>query len=309
MARPTWRARVNGGRLTLDVEVNLPDGEVDVALLGPQDVGCDYLLFVVTESEHAQMKAATQARGLPFETKQGPFGEYYDLGQVGISRLYVVQIDEGPFRHRGSAAQAIRWMDWCGARGIIAVGMAFGIDRERQRHRDVLVSTHLLPYDQRTVTSKNEIPLSEYPKVAALPAGRGLLAILDREIDRRNDDDRGFRVHRGALLSGGAKIHSRTFRAHLVSALTSRGKPIVGGEMEGAGLLGAADPAAWLVVKGIIDFADDARNEEFKEHRDGACANAAGLVLDAFLHQPQPGPQPQPEPRPQPAENPVEQRQ
>jgi adenosylhomocysteine nucleosidase len=303
MARQTWRAQINNGRLVLDVPVDLPDGVVEVGLLTPPDVGCDYLLFVVTESEQAQIQAAAQSRNLPVELKNGPLGEYHDLGDVGSSRLYVVKIDEGPFRHRGSGAQAIRWMDWSGARGVIAVGMAFGIDRERQRHRDVLVSTHLLPYDQRTVKSRDEIPLTEYPKVHALPASRGLLAILDQEIER--PAERAFQVHRGALLSGAAKIHSRTFRAHLLTALASRGQPIVGGEMEGAGLLGAAEQAAWLVVKGIIDFADDARDEEFKKYRDEACANAAGLVLDAFLHQPQPGLRPQSER--QPTENPVEQ--
>lgn len=299
MATQTWRAQVNSGRLTLDVQVDLPDGDVEVRLIRPPDVGCDYLLFVVTESEQKQIRAAAQERSLPFEAKQGPMGEYHDLGNVGSSRLYVVSIDEGPFRHRGSGAQAIRWMDWSGARGVVAVGMAFGIDRELQRHGDVIVSTHLLPYDQRTVTSRNELPLTDYPKVQALPASRGLLAILDREIERHAA--RSFGVHRGALLSGAAKIHSRTFRAHLLTALASRGEPIVGGEMEGAGLLGAAERAAWLVVKGIIDFADEARDEEFKKYRDKACANAAGLVLDAFLHQPQLGPQPQP------TENPVEQ--
>jgi nucleoside phosphorylase len=284
MVRRTWRAQIRGGRLTLDVPVDLPDGDVEMSLIERSSLDFDYLLFVVTETEHEQMKAAVEERSLSLETKQGPIGEYDDLGDVGSSRLCVVRIDEGALRHRGSAAQAIRWMDWTGARGIIAVGMAFGVDRETQQHTDVLVSTHLLPYDQRTIKSKDEIPLTDYPRVQALPASRGLLAILDREIERPSS--RAFHVHRGALLSGAAKIHSRTFRAHLLTALASRGQPIVGGEMEGAGLLGAAEQAAWLVVKGIVDVADDARDREFKEHRGAACRNAAGLVLDAFLNKP-----------------------
>ncbi|HSN98507.1 MAG TPA: hypothetical protein VLS89_09415 [Candidatus Nanopelagicales bacterium] len=268
----------------LDVVVDLPDGDVELALVEPSSAGYDYILFVVTETEREQMRAAVEARGRPFTTRQGLMGDYDDLGIVGFSRLCVAQIDEGALRHRGSASQAIRWMDWAGARGVIAVGMAFGIDRETQRHGDVLVSTHVLPYDQRTIKSKDEIPLTEYPKVHALPASRGLLKILDREIERSSS--RAFGVHRGALLSGAAKIHSRTFRAHLFRALASRGQPIVGGEMEGAGLLGVAEQAAWLLVKGIVDFADEARDDEFKIHREGACRNAAGLVLDAFINGP-----------------------
>ncbi|EYF06441.1 phosphorylase family protein [Chondromyces apiculatus] len=239
-------------------------------------------MFVVTPTEEEQLKEAAKDRGLLLEVRQSPIGDYCDFGTVGVSRLHLIKIDEGMLRHRGSAAQAIRWMDWSGARGVIAVGMAFGVDRSTQRHGDVLVSTHLLPYDPRTIKSNNEIPLSEYPKVQALPASRGLLGILDRESGRVSE--RAFTVHRDALLSGAAKIHSRTFRAHLLTALGSRGKPIIGGEMEGAGLLGAAEQAAWLVVKGIVDFADEERDDEFKKVRDVACRNASGLVLDAFLN-------------------------
>ncbi|WP_437769309.1 hypothetical protein WMF27_09120 [Sorangium sp. So ce281] len=282
MVRRTWPAQVRGGRLLLDVPVDLPDGDVELGLLEPSIPSVDYLVFVVTATEEAQMKAAAEVRSLSFETRKGPIGEYHELGEVGSARLCVVRIDEGALRHRGSAAQAIRWMEWTGARGVVAVGMAFGVDRQRQRHADVLVSTHLLPYDLRTIKSKDELPLTEYPKVQALPASRGLLAILDREIERSSP--RSFHVHRGALLSGAAKIHSRTFRAHLLTALSSRGQPIVGGEMEGAGLLGAAEQAAWLVVKGIVDFADEERDDEFKKYREHACRNAAGLVLDAFLN-------------------------
>ncbi len=60
--------------------------------------------------------------------------------------------------------------------------------------------------------------------------------------------------------------------------------------MEGVGLLAAAETAAWIVVKGIIDFADEQRDEDFKRYRDSACRNAAGFVLDAIRNESEPVP-------------------
>lgn len=162
--------------------------------------------------------------------------------------------------------------------------MAFGVSRERQRHGDVLLSTHLLPHDKRTIRSKDGLPLLDYQDVQPMPANRSLLGILDREVGQRPEGSP--RVHRGAMLSGAAKIHCRAHRDHLVIALSGRGVDIVGGEMEGVGLLAASESAAWLVVKGIVDFADEQRDKEAPQNRALACHNAAGLVLDAFVNEP-----------------------
>ncbi|EYF06442.1 hypothetical protein [Chondromyces apiculatus] len=41
MQRPTWRAQIRGGRLTLDEPVDLPDGDVELGIIERQDVSCD----------------------------------------------------------------------------------------------------------------------------------------------------------------------------------------------------------------------------------------------------------------------------
>jgi adenosylhomocysteine nucleosidase len=56
--------------------------------------------------------------------------------------------------------------------------------------------------------------------------------------------------------------------------------------MEGVGLLSlspANDPA-WIVVKGISDFADEDRDAVIEGNRPLACGNAADFVLDALLN-------------------------
>lgn len=282
MTQPRWSAAIRQGRLTLDVPTHLPDGGVELTLAEPALMGCDYLLFVATSTELEQLQAAAEKRRLGFERKDSHLGEYYDLGRAGSSRLFAVRTAEGSLRHRGSTAQAIHWKVATGARGIVAVGMAFGVSRERQRHGDVLLSTHLLPHDKRLVRSKDGLPVLDYRDVQAMPASDNLLSILDREVSKRVDDSP--KVHRGALLSGAAKIHCRAYRDHLVVALSGRNVDIVGGEMEGVGLLAASERAAWLVVKGIVDFADESRDSEASQNRELACGNAAGLVLDAFIN-------------------------
>ncbi|MGH7171321.1 MAG: hypothetical protein ACRELG_13665 [Gemmataceae bacterium] len=64
-------------------------------------------------------------------------------------------------------------------------------------------------------------------------------------------------------------------------------EPIVGGEMEGVGLLAAAvkaDDPVWCVVKGISDFADEKRDEDIKTGMSVAPRNAAYFVLSSLVN-------------------------
>ena len=103
----------------------------------------------------------------------------------------------------------------------------------------------------------------------------------------RNEENRGqydHRVYFGGLLSGGARIFSRRFLGELVRGVPPAEDGIVGGEMEGVGLL-SVSPAAepiWIVVKGISDFADENRDSVVAGARPVACANSARFVLRAL---------------------------
>ena len=101
--------------------------------------------------------------------------------------------------------------------------------------------------------------------------------------EARKEEWRG-EVHFGALLTGAARIHSALFRDELVRGNDNHGEPIVGGEMEGVGLLATCDPenSVWTVVKGISDFADEQRDQDVKEWRTTACFNSAKFVLQAL---------------------------
>jgi adenosylhomocysteine nucleosidase len=70
----------------------------------------------------------------------------------------------------------------------------------------------------------------------------------------------------------------------LVRTVPAGNDPIVGGEMEGIGLLSISPPEkpSWIVVKAISDFADEDRDAIIKETRPIACRRAAVFVLSAL---------------------------
>jgi hypothetical protein len=79
----------------------------------------------------------------------------------------------------------------------------------------------------------------------------------------------------------GARIFSRRYRDHLVANVPPTKEPIIGGEMEGVGLVAvcAADKPIWCVVKAISDFADETRDGMIETTRATACENAIRFVL------------------------------
>jgi nucleoside phosphorylase len=159
----------------------------------------------------------------------------------------------------GSSAKGIRFQEATGAQGIVQLGMAFGIDPRNQRPGDVLVSSSLIPYDNRTI---RPVPRSwlqhllriepryivDYSRAARQPARPSLVELFFREQERGGHP---FGIHVGAILSGAARIHSNRFRNELVRSVPAGEDPIVGREMEGVGLLAAsltADDPIWCVV-------------------------------------------------------------
>ena len=246
------------------------------------------LLFVATSSEKEALEDAARARKIPFERiNDQPFGRYYWLGKIGNENVIAVRAENmGPLRRGGSADLALRYKLGTQASAIVQVGMAFGVSpqNEIQRYGDVMVSSHVIPYDNRDVRPQEGKPYHvSYERASWEEASPVLIRTFVSEADRRKGQ-RGFQVHVGAILSGAARIHSSVFRDELVRTVPAGDQPIIGGEMEAVGLLSAADSPNWCVVKGIVDFADEKRDEVFEANRPIACRNAANFVLDALLH-------------------------
>ena len=259
----------------------------------PKDV-CSLMLFLATPAEEEGLKWAADSVGIPFEKinkRHSPFGEeYHWLGNIGSETVIAIrpartsgQVVMGSIGSHGTAARAIRFMTMTGAQGIVQIGMAFGVDPEQQKLGDVLVSASILPYDNRlvkTVASGVDGCMTDYSEVKSMPARPAFIKLFQREKERGTYN---FDIHFGSVLSGAARIQCRVFRDELVIGVPFV-EPIIGGEMEGVGLLATSVEPSWCIVKAISDFADEQRDEVIAESRVMACRNAAQFVLNALLN-------------------------
>jgi len=252
---------------------------------------CDVLLFVATPTEKEKLEEVARSLNLQFTRRQGKAFKYYDLGQVGTYRVMAVKSEVGAFGHDGSAARAIAAKIETHATGLVSLGMAFGTDPHKstgfrgQNKGDVLVSRILLPYDNRRVRSVDGAVVTDYERVVPYHAKESLVKALRKH---SMSSEWETHVHFGAMLTGGALIECARFRDDLVRRLSDRGELVIGGEMEGAGLLAASNPRAptWIIAKGILDFADeerDPKSPQFARDRAIACECAAKFVLTALL--------------------------
>jgi adenosylhomocysteine nucleosidase len=118
---------------------------------------CDLLNLVATRTEEEQLEAVTSELGLPFQRRNagGLVGEYFSIGQVGDFLVNAVRCKMGPLSHGGSASRGILCQQATSATSLVQLGMAFGVDRVQQRIGDVLVSTAVLPYDDRDARTAN----------------------------------------------------------------------------------------------------------------------------------------------------------
>jgi adenosylhomocysteine nucleosidase len=150
-----------------------------------------------------------------------------------------------------------------------------------------LTARSLLAYDQRDVVVVDGAETVQYPRVKPISANPHWMRRCGDYLAVWQADRPNVGVHWGAVLSGGAAISCAAFRDRLVDALRNRSvDPIVGGEMEGVGLIGVGrgDLPLWGVIKGVSDFADEARVEHLKNSRKVACENAVRFALGVVLH-------------------------
>jgi adenosylhomocysteine nucleosidase len=243
------------------------------------------LIFYATSRERDQLRLSAKGLGLLFQEKRhSALGKYHKIGDVGDFHVIAARTQIGPFGYEGSASRGISFKNGTPATAIVQVGMAFGIDQERQRPGDVLLSTSLIPYDRKIIRPGDDDYEIDYSKAARQPSRPSMLQLLLGEAER---EDWEFAIHAGAILSGGSNIYSSKYRDELVNSLQSGSDPIVGGEMEGIGLLSISprDDPAWILVKGISDFADrEPNHEETNPAWDQACRNAATFLLKSLIH-------------------------
>jgi RelA/SpoT family (p)ppGpp synthetase len=224
------------------------------------------LLVTVTKSEaQAVLGVFLQASRNTLERNFINEKTYYYLGQIGGVEVFMVLSEAGAIG-RGAAILTVRnAIDAIKPTAVIMVGIAFGIDPEKQNLGEIIVSKQIQSYESQKLKGRRLIPRGDRAAAST--------RLLDKF--RGGDLDwQGVKVHFGLILSGEKLIADQTFRDNLKKIETEA----IGGEMEGAGLYSAASDAGvdWILVKGICDWATESKNDEYQRV---AAENAARFTL------------------------------
>ena len=237
-------------------------------------------VVLITYNEHEtdavlrQFAPAAQRR-----TERRGTQSYTHLGVHAGRRIVHLVSPQGVAQSQLSTTSAISaWSP----EAVIGVGIAFGTNQGKQQIGDVLVSSAVQGYELVRRSKGGVLHLRE----TARPATRALVQrTISCDHTLKADDAIGWpTLHTGVLLSGSALVDDLDYRNSLIELVPQQ---IVGGEMEALGISHPADDSAtaWIVVKGICDFADGNKNTEKETSQKLAAAHAA-LVVCEILREP-----------------------
>lgn len=197
--------------------------------------------------------------------------ETYYLGRFGEYPVAVTKCRMGSMGNGSAILATIQAQHSWLPRAVIMIGIAFGKDRTKQRVADVIVASEVISYEPQRVGLEEDVPREAIPPTNGL-----LLNRFENATDwwfERPDQSRCELIF-GPVLSGEKLVHNPKFKKDLFTKYPQA----VGGEMEGAGLGAAAvnTSTAWILVKGICDWADGRKDSR---HQPLAAAAATSLVL------------------------------
>ena len=224
----------------------------------------DLFVFVVNENEW--QAAVHMLRPILF-TQTETFSFYYASvasKQSNGKKLEVIlsqSTDQGSSSVQQLVHTALRTF---GVRLVVAAGCAFGFASKKLNLKllDVLVSDHVLSYEHVREGSIRE------NRNIAQPMNTNICNLIKPTLAKWNfiAGTQPLSIHQGVLLCGDKLIDDKDVMADIVKLLgidkngKLNGRKVVGGEMEGSGMVASAqhhNQTACLVVKGISDWGHD----------------------------------------------------
>jgi len=245
----------------------------------------DALIVTVTKVESkAVLQVFREATG--HAPEPAPLGDhiYHNLGVVNGANVFMVQSEIGA-GGLGASLQTVQdGIDALSPSAVIMVGIAFGVNDQKQSIGDVLVSKQLMSYEpQRVGVDEKTGEPQRIPRGVRADASPRLLSHF-RSAELHWDETKP-RLRFGLILSGEKLIDDVNFRKQLCQFEPEA----IGGEMEGAGLYAACQKRKkdWILIKAICDWADGNKNNPDKDkHQQLAADNAASFVLHTLQQAP-----------------------
>ena len=176
----------------------------------------------------------------------------YYIGKFGNYNIAHVQSSMGSSSRSSSIMTISTALKLLESKVVIMIGIAFGVDKTKQKIGDVLVSESVIPYNVKRVGENNTIH-----RGIEAPSSK---ILLNRFINAKptweyiiDDSQNKASLIPTRLLSGEELIDNLEHRNELLQFFPDS----QGGEMEGSGVYSACDGVAdWIIIKGICDFAD-----------------------------------------------------
>jgi nucleoside phosphorylase/tetratricopeptide (TPR) repeat protein len=243
----------------------------------------DVLIVTVTDEEsRAEMNVLREATGK--DPKPEPIGDriYLDLSEVNGGRVFMALSGMGTGGVGGSQEGVRKGIEALSPSAVIMVGIAFGINEQKQAIGDVLVSERLMLYDLQRAGTDKEGNLKVIPRGDRPHASPRLINRL--RVANLSWDESKPQVRFGLVLSGDNLADNIDFRGQLLEFEPEA----IGGEMEGAGLYVACQNTKvdWILVKAICDWADGKKATDKDARQQLAAHNAAAFVLHALQQAP-----------------------
>lgn len=234
----------------------------------------DVLLLTATEVESkAVLSLVRKTFNRDLERHFTNEKTYYDLGYIGGARIFLVQSEMGGGGLSGSMLTVSKGIEELSPLSVVMLGIAFGVDPEKQQIGQILVAKQIVAYElQRVGSSADGRPginiRGDRPHASPKLLDRFRSGVIDW---------RGAKVDFGLILSGEKLIDHKAFR----DELRAKEPEAIGGEMEGAGLYAAAQTRGvdWILVKAICDWADGEKHVNKQQNQRKAALNAAKFTL------------------------------
>lgn len=200
----------------------------------------------------------------------GTFGQYQAV-HVQCGRM-------GAISAGGAIVTATNAIDAWLPKAVLMIGVAMGVNDEKQSVGDVLICETVISYENQRIGAKKTIQRGE--KVGS---GSTLLDRFKNLTVWNSLNEKGAKSDMifGPILSGEKLIDNLRERNKILAVFPDA----VGAEMEGSGLYTACknqNVHEWILVKGICDYGDGNKNVDKNKRQNLAAESATSICLSVF---------------------------
>jgi nucleoside phosphorylase len=254
-------------RLKICLHKTFFKGELNVNNFEPASDRKVVLILTVNDEEHKAFLNELSKQEVVYSSIVGKNNVYFQANYKRYT-LVILKCMPGSIGPASSTLAVQEAISDFTPSAVIACGVAFCCKPKKENIGDVMVSKQIWQYDPQKVTEDSVIRRGD--KATASPALLHRFSSAIASWEQKNPD---IPVHIGLIASGEVLSNSEDF----LDKLKQSEPEIIGGEMEGSGVLSAAERenCNWIIVKAICDWGA----KKTDDYQPLSAQNAARYVL------------------------------